>query len=46
MKFADDITDEYGGIDLSKGDYCQENKEFLAFVACPACDSKVFKEEA
>ena len=45
VPFHADITDEYGGIDMAKGDYDQSRKDFYSFVPCPACVNKVFKED-
>ena len=46
LKFAEDIDDEDGAVDPTKGDYDQDRKDYFAFVPCPVCGGQVFSESA
>ena len=44
LKFPDEIYDDQGSIDHSKGEYSQEHRDYLPYVRCPVCKEHVFKE--
>lgn len=44
LKFAEDVHREDGSIDPSKAKWNQAERKHVAYVACPVCNSPVFKE--
>lgn len=45
LRFADDIHEDDGAVNLTLAAWNQNTRDFQAYVPCPVCKEPVFKEQ-